>query len=129
MSLAHPLRVRRCPGVAQLVARLLWEQDAAGSNPVTRTNPPGDPEVSGGIFSFMRLPAGSKNRLTQMRQPVFYQGEVRSYRPSFSASLRPMSTPMTLAIIRPLVQPEESPRQCRPRMLVSRFSSILTLLE
>ena len=24
-------------GVAQLVARLLWEQDAAGSNPVTRT--------------------------------------------------------------------------------------------
>lgn len=26
------------PGVAQLVARLLWEQEAAGSNPVTRTN-------------------------------------------------------------------------------------------
>ena len=25
------------PGVAQMVARLLWEQDAAGSNPVTRT--------------------------------------------------------------------------------------------
>ena len=25
------------PGVAQLVARLLWEQDAAGSDPVTRT--------------------------------------------------------------------------------------------
>lgn len=25
------------PGVAQLVGRLLWEQDAAGSNPVTRT--------------------------------------------------------------------------------------------
>lgn len=25
------------PGVAQLVERLLWEQDAAGSNPVTRT--------------------------------------------------------------------------------------------
>lgn len=24
-------------GVAQLVARLLWEQDAAGSNPVIRT--------------------------------------------------------------------------------------------
>ena len=33
------------------------------------------------------------------------------------------------AIIRPRVQPEESPRQCRPLMLVSRFSSILTLLE
>ena len=29
------------PGVAQLVARLLWEQDAAGSNPVTRTTFPG----------------------------------------------------------------------------------------
>ena len=26
-------------GVAQLVARLLWEQDAAGSNPVTPTMP------------------------------------------------------------------------------------------
>ena len=25
------------PGVAQLVARLLWEQDAAGSSPVTST--------------------------------------------------------------------------------------------
>ena len=30
-------KVSRYPGVAQLVARLLWEQDAAGSNPVTRT--------------------------------------------------------------------------------------------
>ena len=29
--------IRIHPGVAQLVARLLWEQDAAGSNPVTRT--------------------------------------------------------------------------------------------
>ena len=28
------------PGVAQLVGRLLWEQDAAGSNPVTRTKRP-----------------------------------------------------------------------------------------
>ena len=33
---AHLLRMEY-PGVAQLVARLLWEQDAAGSNPVTRT--------------------------------------------------------------------------------------------
>ena len=24
------------PGVAQLVARLIWDQEAAGSNPVTR---------------------------------------------------------------------------------------------
>ena len=28
------------PGVAQLVARLVWDQDAAGSNPVTRTKRP-----------------------------------------------------------------------------------------
>ena len=47
----------------------------------------------------------------------------------FSMSFRPISTPMTDAIIKPRVQPELSPRQCRPRMLVSRFSSILTLLE
>ena len=32
-----PYRKMKYPGVAQLVARLLWEQDAAGSNPVTRT--------------------------------------------------------------------------------------------
>ena len=38
----------------------------------------------------------------------------RFQQPSFSASLRPMSTPMTEAIISPRVQPEESPRQCRP---------------
>ena len=25
------------PGIAKLVSRLVWEQDAAGSNPVTRT--------------------------------------------------------------------------------------------
>ena len=29
-------RIRR--GVAQMVARLVWDQDAAGSNPVTSTN-------------------------------------------------------------------------------------------
>ena len=38
----------------------------------------------------------------------------RFQQPSFSASLRPMSTPMTEAIISPRVQPEESPRQCSP---------------
>ena len=32
------------PGVAQLVARVLWEHDAAGSNPVTRTTT-NDPRV------------------------------------------------------------------------------------
>ena len=44
-----------------------------------------------------------------------FEGEERcDQHPSFSASFRPMSTPMTDAIIRPRVQPEESPRQCRP---------------
>ena len=50
-------------------------------------------------------------------------------KPCFSISLRPISTPITDAIIRPRVQPEESPRQCRPAMFVSRLVSILTLLE
>mgnify|MGYP004570116951 CR=1 FL=1 len=50
-------------------------------------------------------------------------------KPCFSISLRPISTPITDAIIRPRVQPEESPRQCRPAMFVSRSVSILTLLE
>ena len=50
-------------------------------------------------------------------------------KPCFSISLRPISTPITDAIIRPRVQPEESPKQCRPAMFVSRSVSILTLLE
>ena len=29
--------LRSHPGVAQLVARVVWDHDAAGSNPVTRT--------------------------------------------------------------------------------------------
>ena len=45
-----------------------------------------------------------------------------------SAMRRPMSTPITEAIIRPRVQPLESPRQCKPWMLVFRASSILTRL-
>ena len=44
-------------------------------------------------------------------------------------SLRPIKTPMEDAIMRPLVQPDESPRQYSPRMLVVRSGSILTLLE
>ena len=39
------------PGVAQLVARLLWEQDAAGSNPVTRTKSPESAYAESGLFS------------------------------------------------------------------------------
>ena len=43
-------------------------------------------------------------------------------------SCLPISTPITDAIISPLVQPEESPKQCRPFTLVLRLVSILILL-
>ena len=43
------------PGVAQLVARLLWEQDAAGSNPVTRTKFLGKTAVFGGFSALIVL--------------------------------------------------------------------------
>ena len=43
------------PGVAQLVARLLWEQDAAGSNPVTRTTFLRKTACLGGFSSFFVL--------------------------------------------------------------------------
>lgn len=46
-----------------------------------------------------------------------------------SAMRLPMSTPMTEAIIRPLVQPLESPRQWSPLTLVSKLSSIFMRLE
>ena len=39
------------PGVAQLVARLLWEQDAGGSSPSTRTKTPLKSSISEG-FSY-----------------------------------------------------------------------------
>ena len=47
----------------------------------------------------------------------------------FYASSRPIRTPMAEAIIRPRVQPELSPRACRPGTLVLKLVSILTLLE
>ena len=40
------------PGVAQLVARLLWEQDAAGSSPVTWTKRPKSTSVGFGCFVY-----------------------------------------------------------------------------
>ena len=43
-------------------------------------------------------------------------------------SFLPIRTPMTDAIIRPRVHPEESPRQCRPSTLLLKSVSILTLL-
>ena len=42
------------PGVAQLVAHLLWEQDAAGSNPVTRATFLGKTALLGG-FSALKV--------------------------------------------------------------------------
>ena len=53
------------------------------------------------------------------------------YNQMFSCPMisRPMSTPMTEAVIRQRVQPEESPRQCRRRMFVLRSASVFTRLE
>ena len=42
-------------GVAQMVARLLWEQDAAGSNPVTSTKPNLDADCVSGLAIFVYL--------------------------------------------------------------------------
>ena len=46
----------------------------------------------------------------------------------YSASFLPMMTPIAEAIIRPLVQPLESPRQWSPFTLVLKSVSIFTLL-
>ena len=43
------------PGVAQLVARVVWDHQAAGSNPVTRTKTPLKPLVSGEFFLILCL--------------------------------------------------------------------------
>ena len=43
------------PGVAQLVARVVWDHEAAGSNPVTRTkNPLISCEIRG-FFNFLDI--------------------------------------------------------------------------
>ena len=41
------------PGIAKLVSRLLWEQDAAGSNPVTRTTFPRKTAFLGGFSALL----------------------------------------------------------------------------
>ncbi len=66
-------------------------------------------------------------RLPKSPGVIFYINML--YFSYLSAMLLPMSTPMTDAIIRPLVQPLESPRQWRPLTFVSKFSSILMRLE
>ena len=39
------------PGVAQLVARVVWDHEAAGSIPVTRTNKDSDYDTIRALFS------------------------------------------------------------------------------
>ena len=41
------------PGIAKLVSRLVWEQDAAGSNPVTRTTFLGKTAFFGGFSALV----------------------------------------------------------------------------
>ena len=48
----HLLQFNTLRDVAQLVARLLWEQDVAGSNPVIPTIPL---QLSRGTFCYMLL--------------------------------------------------------------------------
>ena len=43
-------RKSKYPGVAQLVARVVWDHQAAGSNPVTRTKIPLKSLISAGFF-------------------------------------------------------------------------------
>ena len=64
-------------------------------------------------------------RKADSRQVLFSR---RRKRYASSASLRPMSTPMAEAIIRPRVQPLESPRQWRFCTLVFKAASIFTRL-
>ncbi len=66
----------------------------------------------------------SDKRLKKVRPAVCGADIILSY-----ASSRPMRTPMAEAIMRPRVQPEESPRAWRPGTLVLKLVSILTLLE
>ena len=42
----------RFPGVAQLVARLIWDQEAAGSSPVTRINENVTFGIESGVFVY-----------------------------------------------------------------------------
>ena len=55
------------PGVVQLVARDIWEQDAAGSNPVTRTKKPLKSDDFRGFF-FVYCGAGFDAELVVVRK-------------------------------------------------------------
>ena len=52
------------PGVAQLVARLIWDQEAERSNRSTRTNPPLKSTISeGGSYSLSIAAQGLRELL------------------------------------------------------------------
>ena len=50
MGVVYNVKVSKLPGVAQLVARLLWEQDAASSSLATRTKSPKSAFAGFGLF-------------------------------------------------------------------------------
>ena len=61
------------PGVAQLVSRLLWEQDAARSNRVTRTNERAEGSILSALSSFQLARLNLRYPAKQVRSAWFGQ--------------------------------------------------------
>ena len=116
-----------------LAARLAAE---AGLNPATlRGTGPRGKIMAADVRAALRPADGPARRVQTPLAPRDTRHATRVdnfYLYSLEANmayLAAISTPIAEAIINPRVQPEESPRQCRPRTLVFSSSSILTRLE